>query len=78
MEANEVEKAWLKRMAFCESTCNPYARSHAGAYGLVQFMQKTWDWQGGGDINNPYEQLEKALMMYRKGMAHHWCCNDLI
>ena len=75
MEANEEEKTWLSRIMFCESTCNPYAISHAGATGLMQYMPKTWDWMGGGDINNPYEQLEKALMMYRKGMAHHWCCN---
>ena len=75
MEATEEERAWLSRIMFCESTCNPYARSHANSIGLMQFQKRTWDWQGGGDINNPYEQLEKALVMYRKGMAHHWCCN---
>ena len=32
----------------------------------------------GKDINDSYEQIEMALIMYRKGMANHWCCNDLI
>lgn len=75
LEAAEVEKDWLKRIMFCESTCNPYAVSYAGAQGLMQYMAKTFYWQGGKDISNPYEQLELALSMYRKGMANHWCCH---
>ena len=78
LDANETEKKWLKDIMFCESTCNPNAVSYAGATGLLQFMPKTWEWMGGGDIHNSYEQIDKALMMYRKGMASHWCCNDLI
>ena len=75
LDANEVEKDWIKRIMFCESTCNPNAISSAGAKGLMQYMPKTWNWMGGGDINNPYEQIEMSLMMYRMGMANHWCCN---
>ncbi len=78
LEANATEKKWLKDIIFCESTCNPNAVSYAGATGLLQFMPRTWNWQGGGDINNPYEQIEKGLEMYRKGMANHWCCNSII
>jgi hypothetical protein len=78
LDATEGEKSWLSRIAFCESTCNPNAISSAGATGLMQFMPRTWNWMGGGDINSPYEQIGKALMMYRKGMANHWCCHKLI
>ena len=74
MEANGEERAWLKRMVFCESTCNPYAVSRAGATGLIQFMPSTFRANGGTDINNPYEQLQIGLEMYRMGQAYQWCC----
>ncbi len=78
LDATEEEKSWLSRIAFCESTCNPNAVSSAGATGLMQFMPKTFNWMGGKDINNSYEQIELALKMYRKGMRGHWCCDRLI
>lgn len=34
-----------------------YATSSAGAKGLMQFMPKTWQMLGGGDIENPGESL---------------------
>ena len=78
LEATSEEKDWIKKIMYCESKCNPDAVSSAGARNLMQFMSKTFYWQGGQDINDPYEQIELALKMYRKGMAHHWCCNSLI
>lgn len=78
LEATYEEKAWLKQIAFCESTCSPSAVSYMGATGLMQFMPETFNWMGGKDITDSYEQIELALEMYRKGMANHWCCSKLI
>jgi hypothetical protein len=78
LEATSEEKDWIKKIMYCESKCNPDAVSSANSIGLLQFQQRTWDWQGGGDINNPYEQIQKALEMYRKGLRKHWCCDALI
>jgi hypothetical protein len=75
--ANPEERKWLNDMAECESTYNPSAYNQSGATGLLQFMPRTWGWKGGGNINNPYEQIEKALQMYREGLAHHWSCNKI-
>ena len=76
LEATTGERKWLKDIIFCESTCRADAVSPAGATGLLQFMPRTWDWMGGGDIHDPYEQIDLALYMFRKGMASHWCCHN--
>jgi len=79
MEATEEEKAWLKKIIYCESRCNPFALSYMSAEGILQFTVPTWiDFGGDRDIKNPYHQLEVGLEMYRKGLQNRWCCNDLI
>lgn len=57
-----VDPALFMRLVTQESTWDPTARSHAGAYGLTQAMPDTWRQPGfgvtpGGDINDPQEQL---------------------
>jgi len=48
--AQEYSVPWtlLKAMAKVESALDPDARSHAGAVGLLQFMENTWrEWWDG-------------------------------
>lgn len=51
--------ALFKAQAYQESLCNPFAKSHVGAAGLLQFMPATWSDMnkrfGGG--NSPYDEI---------------------
>lgn len=44
------------------------------AIGLFQFLPSTWRSNGGGDIWNGVEQIEKAARMFANGQAGQWEC----
>jgi uncharacterized protein YabE (DUF348 family) len=44
------------------------------AIGLFQFLPSTWRGNGGGDIWNGAEQIEKAARLFANGQARQWEC----
>jgi membrane-bound lytic murein transglycosylase F len=48
-----------------ESHFNPKARSHAGAYGLMQLTENTAKFYGVSDIYNPEENIEAGVRQLR-------------
>lgn len=72
---NEAEASWVRRIIFCESTCNSKADNpYSYAYGIVQFMPQTFSYECVGDFENPYHQIDCALKMYRQGKSGQWSC----
>lgn len=53
--------ALLAAQAEAESNWNPNARSGAGAVGIMQFMQPTWDEWGNGDPTDPAASLDAGV-----------------
>jgi hypothetical protein len=64
----------LVRVAGCESGYNPNAVGPNGEIGLFQFEESTFYAHGGGDIWNPYDQIEVAAQMWGSGLGWHWVC----
>lgn len=75
LTSNAVERSWLKRVMWCESKGDRFAKNkNSYASGLYQFMPSTFRGNGGKDIWNGFEQMEIALRMYRNGQAYQWAC----
>lgn len=65
----------LVRVMYCESGGDPSAVNPVtGDTGLFQFNPSTWYAWGGGDIWNPYEQIELAAWAWGQGLGYHWVC----
>jgi hypothetical protein len=57
-----VDPALLAAQAWAESGFNPMAQSHAGAKGMMQFMDKTWAQFGQGkSVWDPAASLDAAV-----------------
>lgn len=55
------------RIAECESQFNPRAHNkNSTAYGIYQFLDKTWKYTGGGDRNNYKLQIKRFMEVYQK------------
>ena len=69
------QRAWMLRVARCESGLNPYARNPSGASGTYQFMPGTFRAFGGrGSIWSAREQARVAAWAVKRGLRHHWQC----
>ncbi|MDQ3125180.1 MAG: transglycosylase SLT domain-containing protein [Pseudomonadota bacterium] len=71
----------LIRVMQCESGGDPnavsaYLNPMNGMHdiGLFQFNPDTWAEFGGGDIWNPWEQIEVAASMWANGYGWRWVC----
>jgi len=70
-----VSADWLISVMLCESGGDPYAVNPAtGDSGLFQFNPNTWYAWGGGDIWDPYQQIELAAWAFSQGLSYHWLC----
>lgn len=65
---------WLVAVMYCESGGDPNAVGQYGEIGLFQYMPSTWYGWGGGDIWNPWEQIEMTAWAFANGLSHHWVC----
>ena len=73
-----VSADWLIDVMLCESGGDPYAVNPVtGDSGLFQYNPGTWYSWGGGDIWNPYEQIEMTAWAFSQGLADHWVCSGL-
>ena len=73
-----VSGDWLIDVMLCESGGDPAAVNPAtGDSGLFQYNPGTWASWGGGDIWNPYEQIELTAWAFSVGRADHWVCSGL-
>lgn len=63
------------RVARCESMLGKYKTNWEGssAYGLFQFMPKTFNAYCKGDIKNNYDQIRCFLELYPKH-PNWWLC----
>ena len=50
---------------FVESRFDPTARSHMGAYGLMQMMPRTAEQMGVADLNDPAQQIRAGAQYMR-------------
>ena len=69
---------WAERIAFCESTYNPYAVNRgSGAAGLFQFMPSTWAASPWGSQSpfDPTANSEAAAWLYQRYGARQWDCS---
>jgi hypothetical protein len=67
-------RAWLKAVAWCESTNNPHVVSRDGLYhGLYQFDVQTWNAVGGHGLPSRAGRLEQSyratLLRLRRGTS---------
>lgn len=70
-----VNKEWLKRIMFCESTCRFDVINTSGRNkGLMQFDDITFNENCEGRILNGKDQLRCADNLYSKGQAWRWEC----
>lgn len=73
-----VSGSWLIDVMLCESGGDPNAVNPVtGDSGLFQYNPGTWASWGGGDIWNPYEQIEMTAWAFSQGLADHWICSGL-
>ena len=56
-----VDPALIKAIIRAESAFNPYARSHAGASGLMQLMPSTAEHYGVEDIYDPQQNIRAGV-----------------
>jgi len=49
-------------LIFHESSCDPYAVSHAGAIGLCQVHADSWAWEMNFGVNNPFDPATNLRM----------------
>lgn len=64
--ATDAVLAHLMRMIPCESGWNPMAYNPVGPfYGLLQFLESTWNTVGGGDIYDPWQQGHNGATLYQ-------------
>lgn len=70
--------AWAERIAFCESTYNPYSVNRSsGASGLFQFMPTTWagtPWASQSPFD-PLANAQAAAWLYQKYGPRQWDCS---
>ena len=69
---------WAERIAFCESTYNPYAvNSGSGAAGLFQFMPSTWAASPWGSQSpfDPVANSQAAAWLYQRYGPRQWDCS---
>ena len=60
-----VSEVAALRIASCESKFSPTARNtNSTAYGIYQFLNKTWISVGGGDRNDYKLQVERFMQVY--------------
>ena len=60
-DSNNLDWVFIKRQMLAESEGNPYAISHLGAMGLMQFMPGTWSEWGKGDPYDPRANIEAGV-----------------
>jgi membrane-bound lytic murein transglycosylase F len=60
-EATEFDWRMLTAQMFVESRFDPQARSHVGAYGLLQMMPATAQQVGVSDLDDPAEQIRGGV-----------------
>ena len=71
---------WLRRVAQCESSLNPYAYNRwSGATGLFQFMPGTFYAYARliGEWRSPYNAYASANVagyMFHRGLSYQWAC----
>lgn len=71
-----VSGDYLISVMCCESGGDPHAvNPRTGDSGLFQYNQQTWEDWGGGDIWDPYAQIEKTAWAFSQGLDSHWCCS---
>lgn len=71
-----VSGDYMIQVMCCESGGNPNALNpRTGDSGLFQYNPNTWYSWGGGDIWNPYEQIELTAWAFSQGLDSHWCCS---
>lgn len=62
-----VDEKTALRIADCESDFNPRAKNkNSSAYGVYQFLDKTWKYTGGGDRNDYKLQITRFMELYPK------------
>lgn len=70
--------SWAERIAFCESTYNPYSVNRSsGASGLFQFMPATWagtPWASQSPFD-PLANAQAAAWLYQKYGPRQWDCS---
>jgi hypothetical protein len=70
-----VSADWMISVMMCESGGDPYAVNPVtGDSGLFQYNPSTWSSWGGGDIWDPYAQIEKTAWAFSQGLSYHWVC----
>ena len=68
----------VDRIIYCESSNNPKAKNpRSSAYGLCQFLDKTWDyvehkWNMNLDRYSPADQRYACERLYREEGGKHW------
>jgi len=76
-----VSAAWLRRVAWCESTWRPWVTGRSGEMGLFQYLPSTYAWMSvaaGWAGSNPYDATASANVAawaFSRGYASHWSCS---
>jgi len=73
--ASSASASMAVRIAKCESKFNPKAQSQIStAYGLFQFLNKTWAETGISKTSDPDRQIEAAFRLWKARGFQPWVC----
>lgn len=63
------------RIAKCESGFNPHAQNRSSsAYGILQFLNATWEGTGIAKTSDPWLQIEAGYRLWKARGWQPWVC----